>query len=106
MPKWRCHKKLSLYLFQAFDCDMLSCCRFLEDSGQPQLKQHFSSGQGGGPLQHMHFNSLFDQTGSTHEVEDLLSNQDRHCTSAQKVQRMPGTSPLLQQNRYETRKRI
>jgi len=51
----------------------------------------------------MHFNSLFDQTGSTHEVEDLLSNQDRHCTSAQKVQRMPGASPLWQQNKSGTR---
>ncbi|KAL0021101.1 hypothetical protein WJX79_006880 [Trebouxia sp. C0005] len=44
--------------------------RFLEDSSQFQLKQHSSSGQGRGPLQHMHFNSLFDQTGSTHEVDD------------------------------------
>jgi len=102
MHNWHCQRKVSLCLFQMLNCVMLSCCRFLEDSGQPQLKQHSSSGQGRGPLQHMHFNSLFDQTGSNHEVEDLLSNHDRCCTSAQKVQRMPGVSPLLQ-NKQRTR---
>ena len=44
------------------------------------------------PLQHMHFNSLFNGLGSHDDEERVYNDAAKHCTSAQKLQRMPATS--------------
>ena len=48
------------------------------------------------PLQHMHFNSLFNGLGSHDDEEHVYNDAGKHCTSAQKLQRMPAASLKLQ----------
>lgn len=47
------------------------------------------------PLQHMHFNSLFNGVGSQDEEERGYNESGTHCTSAQKLQRMPAAGLKL-----------
>ena len=49
------------------------------------------------PLQHMHFNSLFNGIGIQDEEECVYNDSGKHCTSAQKLQRMPASGRMLQE---------
>ena len=67
----------------------VSLCR-LSEPAQDQKRKHLkSSSDRRGPLQHMHFNSLFDGVGPHEEEQVADSTDNQHCTSAQKLKRMP-----------------
>ena len=67
-----------------------------QQEGQ-QLKQYAASfSEKRDPLQHMHFNSLFNGLGSHEDEERVYNEFEKHCTSAQKLQRMPAAGLKLQ----------
>ena len=61
---------------------------------QPKQRQASTSAKRD-PLQHMHFNSLFNGIGI--QDEDVYDYSGKHCTSAQKLQRMPASGLTLQE---------
>lgn len=74
-------------------------CRYMQARQQEeqQLEQRPASiSKKRDPLQHMHFNSLFNGLGSQEDEERVYNGSEKHCTSAQKLQRMPAAGLKLQ----------